>query len=397
MISDDVFYPYSVEIRDQQDIPRIQHMLAKSPSHRLVLLWAYEYVPDLADIIDRTLIMDTDRRVRWLLQPSHDYAHSVLAGIQQHVYRIDQDLLRCWWFVQAHPDQVQSQWQPGAQQWLLLIGKANRYHRIRLLYELSQRDLLQQCRWSLDASAWTQQQCRAWFPELSDQQYLHWMHRHHRQLDSPNRLRFTDEPHFGGHPYSHDLYDGVSFRVICETEMYDHAQITEKTWQTILNHRPFMTIGYRHGLEWLRQQGFRLFEQYLPVPDYDACPNGSQRVMAMCDNISYWSRHIGRQAWHIQQDVAHNARLAQDLARQNLQRLCDLRDQLDPRRDIHAVVPMDIEQNIWMLFYQRVRDPSWPDCWFEDCFDDLPQAIQQECRESFGYRRGRDSIDSVVT
>lgn len=397
MNTDDVFYPYSVEIRNQQDIPDIQHMLTQAPSHRLVLLWAYEYVPDLADIIDRTLTMDTDHRVRWLLQPSHDYSHSTLAGIQHHVYRIDQDLLRSWWFAQAHPNHVQSQWHPEARQWLLLIGKVNRFHRIRLLYELSQSDLLQHCRWSLDASTWAQQQCRPWFPELSDQQYLDWMHRHQRQLDSPHKLSFNEEPHFGGHPYSRDLYDGVSFRVICETEMYDHAQVTEKTWQTMLNHRPFMVTGYRNGLEWLRQQGFRLFEQYLPVPDYDDQPNGLERVLAMRDNISYWCKNIGQHAWHIQQDVAHNASLTQSLARENLQRLRNLRDQLDPGRDVHAVVPMDIEQNIWMRFYQRVRDPSWPDCWFEDCFDFLPRTIQQECQESFGYKRGRGSINTIVT
>lgn len=42
----------------------------------------------------------------------------------------------------------------------------------------------------------------------------------------------------------------------------------------------------------------------------------------------------------------------------------------------------------WSEFYQTVKDPAWPDCDREEDFDSLPQHIQQECRDVFGYIPG---------
>lgn len=39
----------------------------------------------------------------------------------------------------------------------------------------------------------------------------------------------------------------------------------------------------------------------------------------------------------------------------------------------------------WAEFYRQIRDVSWPDCEQEDHFVDLPEHIQKECRETFGY------------
>lgn len=42
--------------------------------------------------------------------------------------------------------------------------------------------------------------------------------------------------------------------------------------------------------------------------------------------------------------------------------------------------------NPWLTFYYSIKDPSWPDCWRERDFAKLPQEIQKECQEVFGYR-----------
>jgi sulfatase maturation enzyme AslB (radical SAM superfamily) len=42
----------------------------------------------------------------------------------------------------------------------------------------------------------------------------------------------------------------------------------------------------------------------------------------------------------------------------------------------------------WAEFYNQIRDPSWPDCEQEDHFVQLPERIQRECCESFGYIPG---------
>jgi len=42
----------------------------------------------------------------------------------------------------------------------------------------------------------------------------------------------------------------------------------------------------------------------------------------------------------------------------------------------------------WQEFYDQVRDPTWPDCESEDQFDQLPEHIQKECCDVFGYVPG---------
>ena len=42
----------------------------------------------------------------------------------------------------------------------------------------------------------------------------------------------------------------------------------------------------------------------------------------------------------------------------------------------------------WAEFYSEIRDPTWPDCDREEDFATLPEKIQKECQEQFGYVPG---------
>jgi organic radical activating enzyme len=43
----------------------------------------------------------------------------------------------------------------------------------------------------------------------------------------------------------------------------------------------------------------------------------------------------------------------------------------------------------WQDFYNNVRDPAWPDCELEENFSQLPESVQQECINVFGYVPGQ--------
>jgi hypothetical protein len=43
----------------------------------------------------------------------------------------------------------------------------------------------------------------------------------------------------------------------------------------------------------------------------------------------------------------------------------------------------------WQKFYNEIRDPDWPECANESEFDLLPEYIQKECQEVFGYTPGK--------
>jgi hypothetical protein len=46
----------------------------------------------------------------------------------------------------------------------------------------------------------------------------------------------------------------------------------------------------------------------------------------------------------------------------------------------------------WQEFYDEIRDPSWPDCPTEAQFVELPDHIQRECQEVFGYIPGTKEL-----
>jgi hypothetical protein len=70
--------------------------------------------------------------------------------------------------------------------------------------------------------------------------------------------------------------------VISETEFpsFKSVFITEKTWKSILGLRPFLINGQTKIYSWLRQQGFKTFENYWPHID---CENISDHQI--CDQI----------------------------------------------------------------------------------------------------------------
>ena len=66
-------------------------------------------------------------------------------------------------------------------------------------------------------------------------------------------------------------------------------------------------------------------------------------------------------------------------------------DHLDPRQYAYYCGQRLKEEecgtpDTWQIFYQRVRDPQWPDCEREQDFWQLPQWIQQELITEFGYQ-----------
>jgi|APGre2960657373_1045057.scaffolds.fasta_scaffold05033_3 hypothetical protein len=51
----------------------------------------------------------------------------------------------------------------------------------------------------------------------------------------------------------------------------------------------------------------------------------------------------------------------------------------------------------WQEFYSAVRDPQWPDCEHEENFTQLPESIQSECINQFGYIPGSFQNKSKLT
>ena len=360
------------------------------PSDRAIILWSLETVDEgmLHHAIKYMQAHGLADRTFWLLQPSHQYSKNLLDLLGQNAYQIDLDLLA----LNLHLTECKSSvlnhcWQADTGRFLFLTGKPNRPNRVRLLWKFSQAGLLGQADWSLFVDDHTRDPSRQYVPELDDIQFDQFATQHNRNLDGIEIHHCTAESnHSNGYPFDGQLYSRSSFRVISETMMMDKPIISEKTWITVANRMPFIMSGYPNNLEYLRESGYRTFENYLPVPEYDLIQDTEDRLDAVVENTKFWLDNIQNQKAEIAKDIEHNYQLLNHNIEKNIQAIKNLSAAIkEPDRSIYSLVPLGIEQYGWIAFYNSVKDPSWPDCLVEQNFKDLPIEIQHECITQFGY------------
>lgn len=79
-----------------------------------------------------------------------------------------------------------------------------------------------------------------------------------------------------------DIWQNHFLNVVSETVFYpwDNMFVTEKTWKPILGLRPFILNGQTLIYQWLRDNGFRTFNQYWDFVDLENC-----NEMQIHDNI----------------------------------------------------------------------------------------------------------------
>ena len=54
----------------------------------------------------------------------------------------------------------------------------------------------------------------------------------------------------------------------------------------------------------------------------------------------------------------------------------------------HEIQTMDSNTDTqWINFYEQIKDSSWPDCWRESDFGTLPEHVQRECIDVYGYKK----------
>ena len=213
---------------------------------------------------------------------------------------------------------VNPQWNWAANKFLFLTGKPNKPNRVRLLWKLYNNNLLDYSVWSLFVNIHNQQSTRELLPELTDKEFEQFV----EQLNfNPDGIEVIQKPHmdlhYGGIPYNHELFQHTKFRVISETGTpLFRPWITEKTWITILNNHPFILAGDLGICQRLQDMGFKTFNNYLKVPDYDTIENIDERLDAIVVNVKHFlTDTLDYQA--INNDIKHNYIRFIELGKQN--------------------------------------------------------------------------------
>jgi hypothetical protein len=221
--------------------------------------------------------------------------------------------------------QVSTEWNSQSNQFLFLTGKPNKIQRLRLLYKLSKENLLTSATWSLLLSDNHDDIDRSLIPELNNQEFIAFLEKYKNNPDDikPD-YQSRGELHYGGLPYNHGLYKSALFRVISETYFFSHYNwvpwITEKTWITILNRVPFIMAGDSGTLQRLRDKGFKTFDNYQLISNYDTIRLQEKRLDAIVTNTKHWISNM-KDKDQILADVEHNFNQFIKLAKINEQKI----------------------------------------------------------------------------
>jgi hypothetical protein len=285
---------------------------------------------------------------------------------------------------------IVSTWYPDTNKFLFLTGKPNKIQRIRLLYKFSTNQMLSAAVWSLFYLATKMKGCKKFIPELTEIEFSKFLDDHYCNPDNIEIIKWKPElMHYSGIPYESIIYRDCDFQVISETHFSDDsAWITEKTWLSIINHRPFIIAGDTGTLKKLKAMGFRTFEKYLKISDYDDLLDSEQRLDSVVANTQYWLKHITEYRKEIAEDIEHNFTRMLELAQVNLQSIQSIIDKYSLETVPEKLIPLydNLALAEWKEWYERVRDPAWPDCDNEEDFFRLPQWIQSELIEVFNYK-----------
>ena len=209
-----------------------------------------------------------------------------------------------------HP--YNTQWNSNSDKGLFLIGKPNKMNRLPILYELYKKDLLDKFEWSLhlndDVISSIKKSNILDIPENELTTFLEACARN--SPDSAKvEFRGSNEDvsvHYSGFPFDADMYKNTLFSLIAETEFNEFGDIfiTEKTWRAIVNKHPFIMTSTVNSLKYLKSLGFRTFENYLPVSNYDSIVDTQERLNAIYSNLdSFFSKENIEQ---INEDVEYN-------------------------------------------------------------------------------------------
>jgi len=313
------------------------------------------------------------------------------------VVYIDFFILRTWYesALKRNACGYNKEWNTNASKFLFLFGKLQKPHRIRLLYKLYENNLLDSCIWSLrmPQNNSIHKASKDLIPELSLDEFNNFIKSHEREPDEISTTTTSEMFNYGGFPYDKSLFSKTLFRLSPETyierilEEDNIPWVTEKTWITILNNHPFVLPGETGILKYLQDKGFRTFNKYLPVDNYDELCNVEDKLNSYITNVKYLLDNNEHNE-HIREDIEYNFHVFKKLIKVNEDVLYNLGLSLGlPDIDVYRIIPLvdDVKNAPWISFYNSIKDKSWPSCLYEEDFIDLPKYIKDECIDIFQY------------
>ena len=225
---------------------------------------------------------------------------------------------------------------------LWLVGKLHdRKNRLPLLAKFYEQDLLKHLDWSLYFNETIKQECQVLVPQFNNEEYEKFMSVADRKLDSVDYILRGIDNIYHGFPYDSALFTNTCLSVVAETHFLngDIVWITEKTFKAIANKHPFIMSSVPNTLAYLCGIGFKTFEEYTLIKDYDTIVNPQIRLDAVVQNTKYFIENKHNYADEINADIEYN-----------FIKFCEYCD--TERKKLTDVLPEQDEELTWLLIGQ---------------------------------------------
>lgn len=286
---------------------------------------------------------------------------------------------------------------------LFLPGKLNKENRIGLLAELYKNNLLDNNHGKINVS---KTQITSDLASIIDSNINFDEFVNH--LTNFYSLEYTSCNAF---ELSGDMYQETKFSLIAETEFTNGNRyfISEKTIRAIANKHPFVLAGNVGTLVTLKEMGFKTYQEYLPVPDYDLITDDYLRLVAIVKNVKGLLDMPSSVYSKLEQDATYNFERFKQLLVDNRNTLVSFvqHTNIQTASDNNSILTLLnqralyyfnngnmaelfalMEKNTqiqlayeWQQFYDSVKGVDWPEFCEKDKVTTLPFWVQKEIKE----------------
>ena len=339
---------------------------------------------------------------------------------QQDYYKLDIPTTYINFFIlRVELDKLPTTWNYDQHKGLLLTGKLDKLNRIVLLKKLYNQQLLlpNKLVWTVPAMQQQLPKIKSILADTNETDaFLKYcetnatndslnVYSNNTVYSDDTRIPLTDKD-------SIDMFYQLSnYSIIAETYFVENEPVvTEKTYRTILNKHPFIMAGSAGTLTYLKNIGFRTFENYLPIPNYDSITDPNLRLAAIVTNVQAFPERLIQFKDAIEADIEYNYATLKTIAQSNRQQLENLYaihklnlSELNNKFVISGIsgymtvteldnsiieinkVTDRIRNEYWLAKYNQLKGADWPTLNSRDEFNQLPESIQQECIDDFNF------------
>jgi hypothetical protein len=101
-------------------------------------------------------------------------------------------------------------------------------------------------------------------------------------------------------------------------------------------------VGEKGTLELLQSKGFKTFNEYLPIPDYDTISNVNEKLNACVSNTINFFDVIHSHKEQIQNDIEHNINNFEKIVKKNESVMRNVANEvgLGGEFDVYKIIPI---------------------------------------------------------